>query len=98
MKNWTEFMKGVAFSPGLMRKPQRDYYERQHESDVFQKHGINQAELALMGRDFCIKLVNARRAVERGIYEASGSVLFSEGIGYRDRPNINLPPVEPFHA
>jgi hypothetical protein len=90
-------MIGVAASPGLMRESDaRRTLEALHEPAVFHKHGLGGYDQQLLKREWCIKYVNARRAVERAITEASFKVrhaLYQQGFALIEGSKIELPPV-----
>lgn len=94
-------MPGVEFCKGLVPDRVRESAERAHTMGVLQKHGINGAEHALMGEPWCVRLVNARRAVERGISFALSDAacdLRRQGYFTNLAHPVALPPFEPYRG
>jgi len=56
-------------SPGLLNTKNQVWAEQIHQAQVFQRHGLSEEEVSLMGAAWCVRLVNARRAIERAISE-----------------------------
>lgn len=89
---------GIEFCKGLVPERTRLAAEHNHMLRVCGNHGVNFDEVALMGESFCIRLVNARRSVERAIDEAVvratwEPVQFMHN-GYR---KVTLPPLPPYY-
>jgi len=91
---------GIEFCKGLVPERVRQQAERSHAISVFEKHGINGAEEKLMGAQFCTRLVNARRAVERAL-EAERLCarldLHRQGFTLPYPPPVALPRLPPYH-
>lgn len=82
-------MLGLLGCPGLLSRSAMPVAQRFHDSEVFTRHGLIHDE-PLMGREWCVRYVNARRAVERAIDAAVKEV----GGPLRGFPPT-LPPVKP---
>lgn len=101
-------LPGVEFCKGLVPERRRLAAEAAHAMSVFEKHGINGVEQELMGDQWCTRLVNARRYVERQIELAFIGMcmdLQSKGIrdcsrhsGHREILLPRLPPYRPPYA
>jgi hypothetical protein len=90
-------MIGLAASPGILRPSLQRQVMSLHNVDVFEKHGIYPDEVTLMGEAWCIKLVNARRAVERAIQEACVRVTMYHAMPTLGRLQVTLPPLPRYY-